>query len=148
MKTIIKILSMASVPFMFSILLMSMFADQAIAIEKTSKITFDEPKHDFGKVKQGVALTFIFKFKNDGDERLVIQNVRPSCGCTGASIGDKKEFEKGEEGEIKVTFSTSGRVGAQIKTVVVQSNDPKTPSVVLSFTCEIVANNQELEEKK
>lgn len=139
MKTIIKTLVTASVLFLFSILLISIFADQTLAKEKTSKITFKDTKYDFGKVREGVALTYIYKFKNDGDENLVIQKVHASCGCTGASIGDKKEFKKGEEGEIKVSFDTSGRSGAQSKTVTVQSNDPEKPVVVLSFTCAIVS---------
>ena len=138
MKTIMKTFFRASVLFIFSILLMSTFANQALAIEKASKITFKETKHDFGKVKQGVELMCAFKFKNDGNENLVIQKVHASCGCTGASIGDKKEFKKGEEGEIKVSFNTSGRSGTQSKTVTVQSNDPENPTVVLSFTCEII----------
>lgn len=139
MKTIIKTLFTVSVPLLFSILLISTFANQTLAKEKASKITFEETKHDFGKVKEGVALTFVFKFKNAGDEHLVIQKVHASCGCTGAAMGDKKEFENGEEGEIKVTFNTGGRSGVQNKTVTVQSNDPENPIVVLSFTCEIIS---------
>jgi LEA14-like dessication related protein len=139
MKTIIKTLIIASVPFIFSILLMSTFADQTLAIEKASKITFKETKHDFGKVKEGVELTIAFKFKNEGNENLVIQKVHASCGCTGAAIGDKKEFKKGEEGEIKVSFNTGRRSGTQSKTVTVESNDPENPTVVLSFACEIIS---------
>ncbi|MCK9210125.1 MAG: DUF1573 domain-containing protein [Ignavibacteriaceae bacterium] len=139
MKTIIKTLISVSVPLLFSILLISIFADQTLAKEKASKITFQETKHDFGKVKQGVTLTFAFKFKNDGEENLAIQKVHASCGCTGVTMGDKKEFEEGEEGEIKVTFNTGGRSGVQSKTVMVQSNDTENPTVVLSFTCDIIS---------
>ena len=138
MKAIIKTLFRVSVTFLFSILLTCIIAGQTRAQEKTSKITFQETKHDFGKVKEGVELTHVYKFTNDGEESLVIKKVQASCGCTGASIGDKIEFKQGEEGEIKVSFSTKGRSGVQNKTVMVQSNDPQNPSVVLSFTCEII----------
>ena len=139
MKTIFKTLITISVPFLFSIILISIFSSQMLASEKASKIIFKETKHDFGKIKEGVELMYEFKFKNDGDENLVIQKVHASCGCTGVAIGDKKEFKKGEEGEIKVSFNTQGRSGVQSKTVSVQSNDPQNPSVVLSFTCEIIS---------
>ena len=119
--------------------MLGIFAVQTPAQKKTPKITFKETKHDFGKVKQGVILTHLFKFKNDGDENLIIQKVQPSCGCTGATIGNKKEFNKDETGEIKVTFNTSGRWGKQSKTITVKSNDPVNPNVVLSFTCEITS---------
>ena len=148
MKTIFRTLITASVPFLFSILLIVVFADQVLAKEKTSKITFQETKHDFGKVKAGVELTYVFKFKNDGDENLMIQKVHASCGCTGVTIGDKKEFKNGEEGEIKVSFNTRGRSGVQSKTVSVQSNDPANPVVVLSFTCEIISQQPTITLKK
>jgi hypothetical protein len=139
MKTIIKTLMRASVLSIFSILLMSTCANQSLALENSSKITFKETTHDFGKVKAGVELMFAFTFANEGADTLVIQKVHASCGCTGAAIGDKKEFKKGEEGEIIVSFNTAGRSGAQSKTVTVQSNDPEKPFVVLSFTCDISA---------
>ena len=138
MKAIIKTLFRVSVTFLFSIFLSVIIAGQTPAQEKTSKITFQETKHDFGKVKEGVELTYVYKFTNDGEENLVIKKVQASCGCTGASIGDKIEFKQGEDGEIKVSFSAKGRSGVQNKTVMVQSNDPQNPSVVLSFTCEII----------
>jgi hypothetical protein len=148
MKTLSKTFMIVAVTLLCSVFFVGIGVGQTLAQLKVSKITFDEPKHDFGKVQQGVELTFLYKFKNDGDERLAIQNVRASCGCTGASIGDKKEFEKGEAGEIKVSFNTAGRVGAQSKTVMVQSNDPKNPIVVLSFTCEILASSPIAQETK
>jgi len=141
MKTINKTLITIRVLFFFNILLISLFAGQTPAKENASKITFNETKHDFGKVKEGVELTFVFKFKNDGDKNLVIQKVHASCGCTGVAVGDKKEFKNGEEGEIKVSFNTSRRSGTQSKTVTVQSNDPENPVAVLSFTCEIISKN-------
>lgn len=126
----------------FSIVLaMSMYTNISLANGKAAKITFEEPKHDFGKVKAGVDLTFRFKFKNEGEENLIIQQVHASCGCTGASIGEKKVFAQNEVGEIKVSFNTAGRSGVQNKTVTVQSNDPEHPFAVVSFTCDIVAQH-------
>lgn len=139
MKTFIKAFKTASLPVLFSFLLISLSANQTSAQVKSPKITFSETNHDFGKVENGVLLTYEYKFKNDGEDTLVIKNVHASCGCTGATIGDKTEFTNGEEGEIKVTFNTSGRSGIQSKTVSVQSNDPENPNVILSFTCEIIS---------
>ena len=102
-----------------------------------AKIVFAELKYDFGKVTADNTLEHKFIFTNEGSSKLIIQSVNPSCGCTGATIGDKKEFDKGETGEIKVTFNTQGRSGVIEKTIMVTSNDPKNPQVTLSFTCEI-----------
>jgi hypothetical protein len=104
---------------------------------KTPVIKFDALNYDFGLVKQGKTLEHIYSFTNIGNSILIIQSVQPSCGCTGASIGDKKEFETGETGEIKITFNTEGRSGIITKTITVTTNDPAIPQVTLTFTCEI-----------
>ncbi len=139
MKTLLRAFKTASIPFLFSFLLIGFLASQTHAQVKSAKINFTEIKHDFGKVQQGVELMYEYKFKSEGEDTLVIKNVRASCGCTGATIGEKKKFGDGEDGEIKVTFNTSGRSGVQNKTVSVQTNDPQNPNVILSFTCEIVS---------
>ena len=108
--------------------------------EKNAVLAFEELQYDFGKVPQGDVLEHLFKFTNSGNDKLVIQSVQPSCGCTGATIGDKKEFLPGETGEIKVTFNTQGREGVNSKTINVSSNDNSQPSITLSFTCEILNN--------
>lgn len=100
-------------------------------------IKFDDSNYDFGVVKQGDILEHIFKFTNDGDGTLVITSVQPSCGCTGVVMDQKKEFEAGEAGEIKITFNTQGRQGANLKTISVNTNDPENPVMTLTFKCEI-----------
>ena len=101
---------------------------------------FTEDVHDFGTVPQGPEILYNFKFKNTGSSPLKIEKVTSSCGCTAATTGDKKEFAEGESGDIKVTFSTRGREGAQKKTLMVFSNDSKEPQKVLTITCNIDPN--------
>lgn len=108
---------------------------------KAPKLQFTETAHDFGKVPQGPQIQYNFKFKNNGNAPLTIEKVQTSCGCTGATVGDKKEYAKGEEGQILVTFNTQGREGFQEKTLVVYSNDPENEKV-LKITCEIDPNMQ------
>ena len=87
------------------------------------KIEFKEESKDFGRVKQGKVLTHSFRFKNVGDETLIVRNVRTSCGCA-AALASKRELEPGESGEIKATFNTRGYSGHNIKYIYVESNDP------------------------
>lgn len=42
----------------------------------------NDTHHDFGDIPYGKAVKYQFQFKNTGDEPLVIDNVRSSCGCT------------------------------------------------------------------
>jgi hypothetical protein len=101
------------------------------------KIVFEEIKHDFGNVPQGPQLQYNFRFRNTGGATLKIDNVTTSCGCTAASSGEKKEFAKGESGDITVTYNTQGREGHQEKTIMVFTNDNTEPNRVLTITCNI-----------
>ena len=103
----------------------------------TAKILFTEESHDFGNVEQGEQLEYSFAFTNEGEAPLLIQNVQPACGCTGATVGEKTEYAKGESGEIKITFNTQGRDGHQEKSITVFTNDTESPEKVLKFSCDI-----------
>jgi len=103
----------------------------------TAKILFTEESHDFGNVEQGEQLEYSFAFTNEGEAPLLIQNVQPACGCTGATVGEKTEYAKGESGEIKITYNTQGRDGHQEKSITVFTNDTESPEKVLKFSCDI-----------
>lgn len=92
-----------------------------------AKITFENTTHNFGDVSQGDKVTHAFKFKNSGDQPLVISNVLATCGCT-ATKWTKEPVKPGESGEITVEFDSSGRSGKQNKVVTIISNtaNPQT----------------------
>lgn len=102
------------------------------------EITFDKPEQHFGDVPQGPKLEGTFEFTNTGRNDLEIKKVTTSCGCTGAIVDGKKEYEPGEKGKIKFTFNTEGRLGHNAKTITVFSNDMKHPNESLKFDCNIV----------
>ena len=45
-------------------------------------IKFKEMSHNFGKIKQGVPVTFDFQFTNASDQPVVIEYASATCGCT------------------------------------------------------------------
>lgn len=47
-----------------------------------SIIQVNVEKHDFGKIKQGVPVTYSFEIKNISNKPVVVQNTWASCGCT------------------------------------------------------------------
>jgi uncharacterized cupredoxin-like copper-binding protein len=97
----------------------------AVAEKSTKgKFKFEEMLHDFGTVDEGEVVTHVFKFTNVGEEPLIIQNARGSCGCTVPKYSDEP-VQPGETGEITVNFNTNGRPNAQSKTVTLLANtDP------------------------
>ena len=114
------------------------FSNSSItAALKAPKIVFNEEYHDFGRVPQGPQLQYSFAFVNKGNATLKIGKIQTSCGCTGATVGEKTEYQKNEEGELRVNFNTQGREGNQEKSILVFTNDPDNEKVVLKIKCHI-----------
>ena len=102
------------------------------------EITFEKEMQSFGDVPQGPKVEGTFIFTNTGKNPLEIKSVTTSCGCTGAVVDEKKVFEPGEQGRIKFTFNTEGRLGHNEKVITVLSNDVKHPSKEVKFDCNIL----------
>ncbi len=62
-----------------------------------------ETEHDFGDLLQAEPATFHFQFKNISDQPIVIDNVRPQCGCT-APDWDETPIEPDSIGTIQITY--------------------------------------------
>ena len=77
-----------------------------------------------------------FKFINDGDKPVKIVSVRPSCGCTTATL-DKKIFGPKEEGTIKAALSVGDREGFQSKTIAVTTDEGNGVAYLLTFNADI-----------
>ncbi len=85
-------------------------------------ITFDVQRYDFGDVEEALGtVSCSFAFENTGNEQLVINKVRTSCGCTVPEY-PSEPIAPGDKGVIKVTFNPSGRPGTFSKPVYVYSN--------------------------
>jgi len=102
-------------------------------------ISFAEYEHNFGKIKEGEKVAYIFTFTNTGTANLVVNSAVASCGCTVPKYSGRP-VSPGKTGNIEVVFDTSGRDGIQTKTVTVRSN-AKTPVVLLKITTEVINNN-------
>jgi hypothetical protein len=85
-------------------------------------------EYDFGEVIQGDKVDHTFRFRNVGDEVLIIESVHSSCGCTAALLSSKR-IAPGDTGEIKTTFDSKNFRDAIQKTITLQSNDPDNQSV-------------------
>ncbi len=90
-------------------------------------ITFEKTEHDFGSINEAEgAVTHEFKITNTGNAPLIVQEVRPSCGCTTPGWS-KEPIMPGKYGYIKATFNPRNRPGAFKKSLTVTSN--ANPSV-------------------
>jgi hypothetical protein len=85
-------------------------------------LTFDELEFDFGTITQGDTATHVFKFKNTGNEPLIISEAHGSCGCT-QPIFPKEPIKPNGTGVMKVSFNSAGKLGVQDKMVTVTYGD-------------------------
>ena len=111
------------------------------------EIKFDKVEHDYGNVPYNGDGTCEFRFTNTGNEPLLIQKPKSSCGCTIPSWPNEPILP-GESDVIKVTYKTN-RVGNINKTVTVTSNALKNSTVVLRIKGRVLEQaNEAMPEKK
>lgn len=103
---------------------------------KDGRVEFTVLEHNFGVISDDTPMDAAFSFKNTGAGALEITNMQGSCGCTVGAL-DKRVYQPGESGTIKVTFNPHGKKGPQHTTVTVYSNDETKPQVVLNIKSEI-----------
>ncbi|TPG66625.1 DUF1573 domain-containing protein [Hymenobacter nivis] len=103
----------------------------AMAAAKTAgpAITFEESKYDFGSVAQGGMVDHTFKFKNTGNQPLIISNIGVSCGCTVPEYS-KAPVMPGKTGTLSAHFNSAGKMGMQNKVLTIESNAAAGPATV------------------
>lgn len=91
---------------------------------KPSKLEVDSDRFSFGTVFKGSEVVHSFKVKNTGGSDLIIQKVKPGCGCT--YVKHQKVIEPGQAGEITLKIDTNKlRAGKTSKWADIHTNDPE-----------------------
>ncbi len=98
-----------------------------------ARIAFDMVTYDAGTVEPGTRLAHAYPFTNAGALPLVIDNIRPSCGCT-ATLNTARTLAPGGRATINLDCEPETAGGAQSHTVTVYSNDPVDPVRTLILT--------------
>lgn len=95
--------------------------EQEEAMKNATTVQMIDSVFNFGTKMQGEKIEFSFRFKNTGNNPLIIFDASASCGCT---VPEKpaEPIKPGESGFIKVVFDSKGKSDHQIKDVTVTSN--------------------------
>ena len=91
---------------------------------------------NLGRINEGQKLEVSFRFKNTGTKPLIIQSVRPGCGCTVADY-PKEPIAPGGEGEITGSFDSQGRENLQRKEIAVTANTKGSAYHTLIFEVDV-----------
>ena len=108
-----------------------------LSCSSSSKIEFKELSYDFGRVKQNSVLEHVFVFKNIGSSTLTIDQIKPSCGCTGVLLSSK-DIPAGGEGNIKATLTIGASSGKLNKSIYVYTNDKNNQILKLKLEALVV----------
>lgn len=92
-------------------------------------ILVDELVHEWGSVVQGTVVKHTFQVKNSGGAPLIIDNVKPQCGCTAVDKPTKPILPGGSD-SITLSVDTKRFKGPMKKTAKVHSNASTQPVVL------------------
>ncbi len=93
------------------------------------ELFFAESTYNFGEMMEDGPGTFKIEFKNTGDQPIIINRVRSSCGCTIPSW-PKEPVEPEQTGEIAVKYNTA-LTGSFRKSVYIYSTAENSPVKLL-----------------
>jgi uncharacterized protein DUF1573 len=90
-------------------------------------ISFESTSHNYGQLKENDGIAkHKFIFTNTGSQPLIVQNVKPSCGCT-SSDWTKNPIPPGGEGYVTAEYNPKNRPGKFSKSIRVTTNaEPST----------------------
>jgi hypothetical protein len=99
-------------------------------------IRFTTTTQDLGTITDTRVYPTSYPFTNAGNQPLIIESVKASCGCTVPTLA-KYRYEPGESGQIDVVFDPKAMQGAKPKDITVISNSRDNPVTKLIFNVAI-----------
>ncbi len=122
-----------------TLILLAMFVGLNYGQALGPRLSLQEKEFDFGKIKQGEIVKHDFTITNTGDDLLIINYIRASCGCTVAKPR-KTDLKPNESTIIHVEFNSAHKIGKQIKHVYILTNDKKNPQATILIKGEVFKN--------
>jgi hypothetical protein len=115
--------------FSFFLLISSFCLSSFLGIQNGKGLEFDELLLQLDDVRSGKKVPAVFHFKNVSNVPIVIQEVKPNCGCTVAKY-PKSPIKPGEEGEIKAIYDSYKQKGYNQKFITVRTSFSSEPIVL------------------
>ena len=100
---------------------------------------WEEETHDFGQLPQGTPATTRYYFTNTGKTDLIVENVKPTCGCTTPNWS-KENIAPGQRGFVEATYNAAAP-GNFNKGITVISN-ATTPTKMLYLKGEVLKKEE------
>jgi len=97
------------------------------------KAEFENKTIDFGAVMEGTLCKYSYKYKNTGNQPLIISDVSVTCGCT-VPRWSKNPLQPGDTSSIYIDFDTHNKIGSVAKGINLTNNssDPLIGLIILA----------------
>jgi len=106
--------------------------------QPTPSIAVEPDQFDFGSVRQQSTVSKQFRIRNFGSGSLTIERISASCGCSAWQL-EEGDIAPGQGSNLRVSLDTRDDVGRVERTVLVESNDPERPKLLIRLYATIVA---------
>lgn len=105
------------------------------------RLEFEEYVKDLGKMSESVSHEVFFKYRNTGNQDLIIYGVVTQCSCQDVSLTNKK-VTPGTSGTLRVVVKPVSKGGLITEGIVVKSNDRKQPTQYIQMSRFIVLDTE------
>ena len=123
MKTILKYLSVSITSILLCL-------NSGHAQNNVSGLVFEEYEWDFGNINEADGkVTHTFTFTNTEKNPIILEKVKPDCGCTATNYSKAPVPPQGK-GHIEITFDPSQLSGRFNKKITVFSNSGKNRNLL------------------
>jgi cytochrome c553 len=128
--------TISAMPLLLFVCLIALICtNQSTAAVPNEPLVWESPAQNY-TVKPGeVTAHFTFKVSNVSDSEVVIDDVKPSCGCTLAQMPGKPwHLAPKEKSKMEVLVDLRGKTGVLFKEIgVLSSNAPKLLTVMVNI---------------
>lgn len=104
------------------------------------QIVLEATALELGDLSNGVVAERDVTVTNAGDAPLVVESVMTTCGCTNAAL-EPMTLAPGQSGTLHIAFDSGAHGpdlrGDVMRRVMLASNDPAQPEVVVELTANI-----------
>jgi Protein of unknown function (DUF1573) len=126
---------------------MPISADKPLDTTNIAKIVLEETDVNFGEVTEGAVVKHTFKFKNTGNQPLLISDIRTTCGCT-VPEWNHNPMPSGSIDKIDVKFNTEGKQDMQTKKITIIANTfPAETEIILRGVVKVTPSTRGKSEK-
>jgi len=126
----------------FSLTLVLLISISAFAQKQGAVISWEKTSYNFGTIKKedGV-VKYRFIFVNVGDEPLLLEKVRSTCGCTTSNY-TKDPVAPHAKGFVEVTFDPSKQSGEFLKKITIITNEKTLVASSLEIKGSVISENE------